>query len=306
MNKDRRRFSTTPIVGALETATTQQTIQISKYADAVLAAGGAAGSLALLQVLQDTYFEDTLIMGGFLAGSSIKFFLNRNPPSLEAFWKSTAFSIVVGCSLHSFLWTMNEGDSTTVLSKEHSSYVILFLMLFFWKLDGSIWGAGQSLANYLAFQSGFWAQHPSGFMSAFPTWFIAGPYLLGHTYLYLCAVLVSLLRKRVRIFILRKDLLSAPRKGKSFVGPQGDREKLREFFQRIDTSGDGRLDAMELKLALRASTGDDISLEKCNDMIGSVDCDGDGTLDFDEFCELVNNILFRKKWWKHDKTCKVK
>ena len=301
-----RRFSSTPIVGALETATAQTTIQISKYADAFLAAGGAAGSLALLQVLQDTFFVETPIMGGFLAGSSIKFFLNRNPPSLEAFWKSTVFSIVVGSGLHTFLWTKHEGDLTTILSKEHNSYLILFFMLFFWKLDGSIWGAGTSLANFLAFQSGFWGQHASEFMTVFPTWYIVGPYLLGHSYLYLCAMLISLIRKRVRIFILRKDLLSSPRKAKSFIGPQGDREKLRDYFQRIDTSGDGRLDAMELKLALRAATGDDISLDKCNDMIGSVDCDGDGTLDFDEFCELVNNILFRKKWWKHEKTCKQK
>ena len=298
-----RRFSTTTILGALETATTQQTIQITRYADAVLAAGGAAGSLAFLQFLQDSYFVGTPITAGFLSGSAIKFFFNRNPPSLEAFWKSTAFSVVIGCTLNWFLWKTNgsDGDFTTIFSNEHNGYLILFLVLLFWKLDsGSIWSAGMNLGNFLAFQSGFWGRHASGFLAGFPTWYIVGPYLLGHTYLYLCAMLFSYLRKRVRIFILRKDLLSSPRKGKSFIGPQGDREKLREFFQRIDTSGDGRLDAMELKLALRATTGDDVSLQKCNDMIGSVDTDGDGTLDFDEFCELVNNILFRKKWWKHE------
>ena len=72
-----------------------------------------------------------------------------------------------------------------------------------------------------------------------------------------------------------------------------DRQILRPIFDRMDTSGDGRLDALELKLALRAFTGFDLDLEHCKFVIKSVDTDGDGTIDFNEFCASVDHEILK-------------
>jgi hypothetical protein len=288
---------------------TTQTLWKTRTADAFLAAGGAAGSMALLQAIQDYLVANTNvttpIIGGFLGGSALKFFLNRNPPTLEAFWKSTAASVVIGSSVHSFLWTSNgEDGATTIISREYSTYLILFFMILFWKVDvGSIWGAGNSLAVYIAFQSGFWGKNDSAngdirsLMEDFPIWYILRPYLLGHFYLYICALGLASIRRRVRIYLLRQEFFSNQKRSVRNMNDgylkdlQTDKLKLRVLFDRMDTSGDGRLDATELKLALRASVGADLSLEDCEYMIGSADTDGDGTLDFNEFCEAVGDIL---------------
>lgn len=291
------------VVSALETATTAKTLQRTRTADAFLAAAGAAGSLALLHVIQDCLSSHlnihTPVTGGFLVGSATKLFLNRNPPTLDAFWKSTAFSIVMGTTLHSFLWTSGEDEATTVLSNEFNVYLIFFFMLLYWKLHpGTIWSAGSALAQFLSFKSGFWFQKAAEngalrtLATDFPAWFILGPYLVGHAYLYVCALGLAKIRRQVRIYLVRNDIFT-PEKHEGESDSKPCRIKLRKFFDRIDTSGDGRLDAMEFKLALRASVGDDVPLEDCQKMIGTVDADGDETLDFNEFCELIDNHVLK-------------
>ena len=59
--------------------------------------------------------------------------------------------------------------------------------------------------------------------------------------------------------------------------------RLHEIFARFDTSGDGYLDAHELKLALRFVTGEDLGLEICERIVRAMDTDGDGVIDFHEF-----------------------
>lgn len=70
-----------------------------------------------------------------------------------------------------------------------------------------------------------------------------------------------------------------------------DDAKLRRLFDRMDTSGDGRLDESELKVALRGAIGAELSLDDCVYIIKSVDSDGDGTIDFGEFKASVDKIL---------------
>ena len=73
-----------------------------------------------------------------------------------------------------------------------------------------------------------------------------------------------------------------------------DRQILRPIFDQMDTSGDGWLDAMELKLASRAFTGADLDLEHFKFFIKSVDtADGDGTIDFNEFCASVDHEILK-------------
>ena len=279
---------------------------IARRVDAFLAAAGTAGSLVLLQLLQE--YVEIPINGGVLIGSSIKFFLNRNPPSLEAFWKSTAAAIVIGSSLHLFLWIQDDDGAAMKIPEQYSKYLVLFFVILFWKLEaGSIWSSGITLANYVAFQSGHWGKTISsnGAFQAlkedFPLSYILRPYLVGHFFLYGCALGLSALRRRVRIYLLKKEFFSAQaqksmRRGsilKFLPEDASEKDKLRVLFNRMDASGDGRLDAPELKLALRASVGVDLSFEDCTLMIGSVDTDGDGMIDFEEFCESVDQILLR-------------
>jgi len=288
---------------------TTQLLWNVRTADAVLSAAGAAGSLILLQWGQDclilnNYTMTTPIVGGFLGGSAIKFFLNQTPPTLEAFFKSTAASIVIGSSFHSFLWKYDNDDDTknggtsTIIPNEYSTHLVLFFMILFWKLDvGSIWGAGSSLAMYIAYGSGFWGSDGGdssndfrSLMKDFPISYILRPYLLGHLYLYMCALGMARIRRIVRINLLRREHRIQD-KGNDVYKLIGDRKKLRLLFDRMDTSGDGRLDEHELKITLRASVGTDIALEDCRYIIRSVDTDGHGKIAFDEFYASFEDIL---------------
>ena len=67
------------------------------------------------------------------------------------------------------------------------------------------------------------------------------------------------------------------------VGDPQTKAELRKIFDKYDTSGDGALDASELKLALRYVTGGDVDIEDCERIVRSMDTDGNGVIDFHEF-----------------------
>jgi hypothetical protein len=72
-------------------------------------------------------------------------------------------------------------------------------------------------------------------------------------------------------------------------GAFADKEALREAFNKFGKNG-GRLQDLEVVLALR-EVGIEISVEQVKDFIDSVDVDGDGRLDYQEFEYLVENRL---------------
>lgn len=57
---------------------------------------------------------------------------------------------------------------------------------------------------------------------------------------------------------------------------------LKEAFSIYDVDGNGNITAEELQMVMK-SLGDDFSIGECKKMIRGVDCDGDGTIDFEEF-----------------------
>ncbi|KAJ0235402.1 calcium-binding protein CML25 [Hirschfeldia incana] len=59
-------------------------------------------------------------------------------------------------------------------------------------------------------------------------------------------------------------------------------ENLKDAFSVYDIDGNGSISAEELHEVLR-SLGDECSIAECKKMIGGVDKDGDGTIDFEEF-----------------------
>lgn len=59
-------------------------------------------------------------------------------------------------------------------------------------------------------------------------------------------------------------------------------ENLKDAFSVFDIDGNGSISAEELQKVLQ-SLGDDCSVAECRKMIGGVDSDGDGQIDFEEF-----------------------
>ena len=113
--------------------------------------------------------------------------------------------------------------------------------------------------------------------------FVLSPWLIGHGLLYLAAIGMSEVRKVVRRHMMRGQLAG--------LAPHASREELMKVFEKFDTSGDGFLDAEELRIALRSTRGADASLEECKEMIGSIDADGDGVISLEEFISLHDDHL---------------
>ncbi|KAJ1425351.1 EF-Hand 1, calcium-binding site [Sesbania bispinosa] len=66
------------------------------------------------------------------------------------------------------------------------------------------------------------------------------------------------------------------------VDPNEVLENLKDAFSVFDIDGNGSITAEELHNVM-ASLGDECSLAECQKMIGGVDSDGDGMIDFEEF-----------------------
>ncbi|KAL6853398.1 hypothetical protein ACP4OV_019427 [Aristida adscensionis] len=58
-------------------------------------------------------------------------------------------------------------------------------------------------------------------------------------------------------------------------------------FASFDKDGDGRITAGELRLCMKAATGEDMSEEDVKAVMAAADADGDGLLDEEEFVSLA-------------------
>jgi len=63
-------------------------------------------------------------------------------------------------------------------------------------------------------------------------------------------------------------------------------EELREAFRLYDKEGNGYINVSDLREILRA-LDDNISEDELDEMITEIDTDGSGTVDFDEFMEVM-------------------
>ncbi|WVZ26523.1 hypothetical protein V8G54_005067 [Vigna mungo] len=76
-------------------------------------------------------------------------------------------------------------------------------------------------------------------------------------------------------------------------------ENLKDAFSVFDMDGNGFITAEELNTVMQ-SLGEECSLAECRRMIGGVDRDGDGTIDFEEFRTMM------MMGSRHDTTDRVK
>lgn len=132
------------------------------------------------------------------------------------------------------------------------------------------------------------AQHPLAYLVA--------PWTVGHTCLYLTAHVVAIGRRRLRLALMpgwNASFASSSDDDDNSGGSSARTAWLRDVFDRFDTSSDGFLDGVELKLALRVVTGEDLSLLECERIVRAVDADGDGVVNFVEFRAAVAQRLQR-------------
>jgi hypothetical protein len=121
------------------------------------------------------------------------------------------------------------------------------------------------------------------------------PWLLGHVIIYCFVLCMSKPRKFIRVQLAIREWRLSSIKHHHDENDTDTNEwyyseaELQESFTRCDTSGDGRIDAAEFKIAYRNLTGsvDDLSLADCEDIVRAFDIDGNGSIDFHEFRQAV-------------------
>ncbi|KAF8795770.1 Troponin C like protein [Argiope bruennichi] len=66
-------------------------------------------------------------------------------------------------------------------------------------------------------------------------------------------------------------------------------EELREAFRMYDKEGNGYINVADLREILRA-LDDKLTEDELDEMIAEIDTDGSGTVDFDEFMEMMTGV----------------
>jgi centrin-1 len=84
---------------------------------------------------------------------------------------------------------------------------------------------------------------------------------------------------------LSKGVSSGARSGRSDLTEE-QKQEIKEAFDLFDTDGSEKIDAKELKVAMRA-LGFEPKNEEIKKMISDIDKDGSGTIDFPEFLEMM-------------------
>lgn len=249
---------------------------LPRVVDALLASSSLGASLMLIGWLSSNAYP---LYDGKMLSSGVAFFSTTQPPSPKAFVVCSASAFLVGTLLHQLHAAPGLNTQAIALS----------MILFVWKLSGSNFSATVGLAIFLA-ESGWkdsWER---------PLFYLCCPWLTGHALLYGLALAFAVPRAHVRVYLSQREwrrslsdaAVSRGRQAAERPSASAVRARMREAFTRLDTSGDGRLDATEFKVALRSLMQLDLPIEECTSIIRSIDQNGDGTLDFEEFCQAVD------------------
>lgn len=251
--------------------------RLPEVVDAFLAAVSVATVVKLLHVV-DGLFPNVAIFHASMLSAAIMACNNAVVPSPRAFLVTSACAILAGCAFHA-LGTVSAFSDTA----HTPAAIVAALHLFFSKLAGTSFGPTVNLAFYIS--SGAWVGWKE------PLTFIFTPWLLGHLLLYAAASAAAPLRKRVRVRLALRAAGAALGRAVTTGGAGAVTLRLRELFDKYDTSGDGRLDAIEFRVAYRALTGGDLSEGDAAEMMRAVDTSGDGTIDFGEWCAAVDPFV---------------
>jgi hypothetical protein len=90
--------------------------------------------------------------------------------------------------------------------------------------------------------------------------------------------------------------ISQKRNAKTYERPglsEEEIEEIREAFNLFDTDGSGTIDPKELKAAMQ-SLGFEAKNQTIYQMIGDIDKDGSGSIDFEEFLDMMTAKMVRR------------
>ena len=79
-------------------------------------------------------------------------------------------------------------------------------------------------------------------------------------------------------------------------------EEIREAFNLFDTDGSGTIDPKELKAAMQ-SLGFEAKNQTIYQMIGDIDKDNDGSIDFEEFLDMMTAKMSDKDTARTSRRC---
>jgi hypothetical protein len=240
-----------------------------KFVDSVLAGGALAATSSLLHLTD-------ILLGDYappffcvpLLPSGLLFFAGPVPPPAKAFFLCTIIAWISGY----LIYLSGPEDNG------FKACLVAGVLLKLFKTSNNFFVPTVGLAATLLSDPTKYLSSPLGALK-----FLFCPWLLGHALLYAAAHGAAIMRKRVRMQIKKREF-------KARFANLGDAE-LRRVFLRYDTSGDGFLQAGELKYAWQAATGEPMTEEDAEDLVKSIDADGNGEIDVDEFIALVRDQM---------------
>lgn len=95
--------------------------------------------------------------------------------------------------------------------------------------------------------------------------------------------------------IYKKNVANAPRKksGPKFELSEDQKNDIKEAFDLFDCAGSGKIDAKDLKVAIRA-LGFEPKKEEIKKMVADIDKDGTGKISYDDFVQLMLTKMAEK------------
>jgi hypothetical protein len=259
--------------------------------DAFLAGLTAILGLCLLHIGEYMLHNNVKLYDAKMLTSIVIFCSNPVPPSPRSFVICTVCAYAVAILLQ---W------STHPTSTELYQAIAVGLNVVLSKLTSHTFSPAIGICAIVATKQ--WQQPILD-----PIKHLVSPWLLGHGIIYCFVWCMSKPRRYIRVQLaIREWRLSSIQqqhqqhnhcKNDDDADTNNENEwyyyyskaQLQESFTRCDISGDGRIDATEFKIAYRHLTGsiDDLSLADCTDIVRAFDIDGNGSIDFVEFCQAV-------------------
>ena len=233
---------------------------MDKFVDTALASLGLAGTFSLMGLLEPRLGVKLFVPP--MMASGIIFFSPATPPNPKGFISGTIGCASVSAAVLSVL-------SSLSLPATAAQGCAAGALLAWYKATGCIFPPAAVLCVLMA-------GVPTGNSVAS---FVAAPWVAGHACLYVSAQATSAIRAQASASLNRSKVRAGLAKLSS--------KELKEIFSRFDTSKDGELDAVELKVALRVALGADLTLGQCTKLIDEVDSDGTCSLSFKEFEAIV-------------------
>jgi len=246
---------------------------IAKAVDTTLAGFGLALSLGVLGGVLEPRLGVRLFVPPMMA-SSIIFFAGSTPPDPKGFLLGTLCASTAGTAIFKAL--------APRMPIPYVQGAAAGTLLMWYKATGCIFPSAAVLAGLIAAADVTWCSAEwCAVAPNFPGSYVVFPWLAGHAFIYGSAFAMSKVRSTARVAITKTKLRSLS----SMTDAQ-----LKEIFNKFDTSGDGALDATEMRLALRVAVGADLPMSECEKIVQAADCDGNGLVEFSEFVAICKQL----------------